>query len=249
MRMSGRVDGILSELATVERLRASHAADAALLRRVIALKDYQSRRFARTYADLLAHPRYGTPARFFLDELYGPHEFADRDAQFARMVPSVVHLFPGELGSTIENLAQLHALSETLDDTMTRHLEGVDPIDARSYVRAWQATGQPESRRRQIALTLAVGQALDRYTRWRLLRTTLHMMRMPSRAAGLGALQRFLEVGFDAFSDMNGATEFLATIDSRERALADALESPAARAWAANGRGRWSEGGALDQLP
>ncbi len=247
--MSSRVERVLSELSSVARLRASHADDAALSQRLTALKDYQSRRFARTYADLLAHPRYGAAARFFLDELYGPQEFAERDAQFARVVPSVVQLFPRELGGTIESLAELHALSETLDDTMARYLQGVDPIDARAYVRAWQATGQPESRRRQIALTLAVGQSLDRYTRWRLLRTTLHMMRMPARAAGLGALQRFLEVGFDAFAEMKGATEFLATVDSREHELADALDSPAARAWADTGSDRWCEGGALGQLP
>lgn len=247
--MSWRVDRILAELSSVDRLRASHAADAALGQRVIALKDYQSRRFARTYADLLVDPRYASAARFFLEQLYGPHEFADRDAQFARVVPSIVVLFPGELGSTIETLAELYTLSETLDDAMARHLQGVDPIDARSYVRAWQATGEPASRRRQIALTLAVGRSLDRYTRWRLLRTTLHMMRMPARAAGLGALQRFLEAGFDAFSEMNGAAGFLATIDARERALADALEGPAARAWARNGTGGWSAGGALEQLP
>src|SRR5574337_642 len=247
--MSWRIDRILAALSSVDRLRASHAADAALRQQVIALKDYQSRRFARTYADLLVHPRSGAAARFFLQELYGPHEFADRDAQFARVVPSIVHLFPGELGETIESLAELHALSEMFDDAMARHLRGVDPIVARSYVRAWQATGEPESRRRQIALTLAVGRALDRYTRWRLLRTTLHMMRVPARAAGLGALQRFLEVGFDAFSEMGGAAEFLATIDSRERAFADALEGSAARAWACSGAGPRPDGDALEQLP
>src|SRR5574340_1383753 len=81
--MSWRIDRILAALSSVERLRASHAGDAALHQQVIALKDYQSRSFARTYADLLVHPRYGAAARFFLQELYGPHEFADRDAQFA----------------------------------------------------------------------------------------------------------------------------------------------------------------------
>src|SRR5574340_1682572 len=121
--MSWRIDRILAALSSVERLRASHAGDAALHQQVIALKDYQSRSFARTYADLLVHPRYGAAARFFLQELYGPHEFADRDAQFARVVPSIVHLFPGDLAGTIETLAELHALSETLDDAMARHLE------------------------------------------------------------------------------------------------------------------------------
>ncbi len=232
--MSATIDRILGELTVVERLRAAHAAEPAQRARVMAVKDFQSRRFGRCYADLLADPRYRSAARFFLDELYGPFEFADRDAQFARVVPSVVRLFPAELGSTLEDLAQLHAMSERLDDRMARFLEAehLATVDARAYVRAWQATGEPESRRRQIALTLGVGRSLDRHTRHRLLRLTLRMMRAPARAAGLGALQRFLEVGFDAFAAMNGASWFLSTVDTRERALADALETPASLSWA-----------------
>ena len=39
----------------------------------------------------------------------------------------------------------------------------------------------------------------------------------------MGALQTFLENGFDAFGAMRGAREFLATIQSRETALAARL--------------------------
>jgi hypothetical protein len=45
-------------------------------------------------------------------------------------------------------------------------------------------------------------------------------MRGPATAAGLAALQGFLERGFDTFRDMRGADHFLATIASRERSLA-----------------------------
>jgi hypothetical protein len=48
-------------------------------------------------------------------------------------------------------------------------------------------------------------------------------MRGPARAAGLAEVQRTLETGFDVFRAMKGAQEFIALIDSRERALADAL--------------------------
>ena len=91
------------------------------------------------------------------------------------------------------------------------------------YVAAWQATGRADDRERQIALTLTVGESLDRYTRRPLLRQSLRMMRAPARAAGLSELQRFLETGFDTFGAMRGAAEFLATVGTRERALAAAL--------------------------
>ena len=70
---------------------------------------------------------------------------------------------------------------------------------------------------------MSVGQALERYTRNRLLRQSLKLMRGPARAAGLGALQSFLEQGFDTFGAMRGATEFLDLVAQRERALARAL--------------------------
>lgn len=220
--MSEEARRILAELQTVERERARRAADPALGATVLALKAYQQQRFALSYADLLASPRYAAAARFFLEELYGPKDFSQRDAQFARVVPGLVRLFPEDIVNTVEVLARLHAVSETLDSTMATHLLGA-VIDANSYVRAWQRTGQPAQRDLQIDYTLRVGRDLDRLTRKPLLRASLHLMRAPARAAGVPALQHFLEVGFDTFKAMGGATEFLGTVEARERGLVRAL--------------------------
>jgi len=213
---------ILDQLRIVAGERQRRRADPALARRVGAVKQYQHARFAATYADLAAQPRYARATRFFLDDLYGPHDFAERDEQFVRIVPPLVKLFPREIVSTVSALAELHALSEALDSAMALVLPGPD-IDAAAYVSAWQAVGRPQSRERQIGLMLAVGTALDRYTRNTVLRHSLRLMRGAARAAGLGALQTFLETGFDTFREMRGANEFLATIESRERALAAVL--------------------------
>lgn len=221
------IDLITAQLGTVARLRALREADPQLAAQVQALKTYQAARFARCYADLLSHPRYAAAARFFLADLYGPQEFARRDAQFGRVVPALVRLFPGELVATVQSLGELHALTETLDDSAARHLDSL-PCTAAAYVRAWQAAGRPPAREQQIALTLSIGEALDRYTRSRVMRSTLKLMRGPANAAGLSDLQRFLETGFDAFGAMNGAREFLTIVAARERALAAALFAPGA---------------------
>jgi hypothetical protein len=194
----------------------------ALAAGVAAVKHYQHARFAGTYADMLAHPRYSRAAAFFLEDLYGPTDFTQRDAQFARVVPALVRLFPAELVETVLRLAQLHALSEQLDTAMAQALAGA-LVDGRRYGGAWRQVGRPEQRARQIDLMLAVGSALDRYTRSLLLRNTLRLMRGPAQAAGLGALQGFLETGFDTFKAMNGAQGFLSLIEQRERALAERL--------------------------
>jgi hypothetical protein len=234
---SPQADRIAGYLRTVAELRAGRTADPALGVQVTALKRYQALRFERCYADLLATPRYGGAARFFLEELYGPQEFAERDAQFGRIVPGLVRVFPQEIVGTVEKLGQLHALSEALDDTAAQHLPRRAPgslPSAADYVRVWQATGRAAAREQQIELTLAIGRALEGYTRSRMMRTTLRLMRGPAQAAGLAALQRFLEAGFDAFGAMKGADEFLACVGERERALAAALFAPdAAQALAA----------------
>ena len=236
---------ILESLAAVDAERRRRAAVPTLAGDVAALKAYQQKRFARTHASLLAHPRYGRAANFFLNELYGPQDFTQRDAQFSRIVPALVRLFPADTVATVESLAAVHALSERLDTAVAIHLAGAAPSRA-SYVRAWQATGEPAARARQIELVMSVGEALDRHTRSFVLRASLKAMRGPARAAGMGALQTFLESGFEAFGAMGGAKEFLATIHARETALAARLFEPEAVAAAT---GPLAPDDVLGQLP
>lgn len=215
---------ILAHLEAVAAERAQRAADPSLGERVTAIKRYQQRRFERSYADLLAHPRYAGASNFFLEELYGPSDFTQRDSQFARIVPALVRLFPSEVVATVERLGNLHALSEGFDTKMARALPH-PVVGAESYARAWQQCGDAAGRERQIALLLHVGASLDGLTRNPLLRHSLRLMRGPARAAGMAALQTFLEAGFDTFRAMRGAEEFLALVGHRERELANALFS------------------------
>jgi hypothetical protein len=215
-------DFILERLNVVAHERRRRAADAGLAGSVRGVKQFQHARFERTYADLLAQPRYAAAARFFLEDLYGPSDFTQRDDQFARVVPALVRLFPRDIVLTVKALAELHALSEVLDTAMGAVLEG-RPLDASAYQQAWCQVGRPADRERQISLMLQVGHALDRYTRNPLLRHSLRLMRGPAQAAGLQALQTFLESGFDTFKAMRGADTFLRTIAERERALAAEL--------------------------
>lgn len=216
------INALINQVALERRRRESVPG---LHAKVAAVKHYQQRRFTHTYNDLLTSKRYGAAARFFLDDLYGPRDFSQRDAQFARVVPALVRLFPSEIVHTVETLARLHALSEQLDSEMGRHVGTID-IRALDYISAWRSTARRADRALQIDLTLEVGAALDLYTRRPLLRHSLKLMRGPAKAAGLGELQRFLESGFDTFKEMQGANEFLRTIAIRERALADAIFDP-----------------------
>lgn len=209
---------ILEHLAAVQRERERRAASPDLMAGVQAVKAYQHKRFEETYADLLRSDRYGPAARFFLDELYGPTDFARRDQQFARVVPALVRLFRKEILETAEALASLHALSEALDSEMGAHFAS-DAAPEHAYRHAWRRTGRADDREQQIRLILLVGEKLDTLTRKPMLRTSLNMMRVPARAAGLAELQQTLERGFETFRSMRGAAEFLATIGQRESAI------------------------------
>lgn len=210
---------ILLCLSQVEFERSRRAANGSLALRVREVKRYQHARFAVTYADLLADRYTAGAARFFLEDLYGPKDFSERDAQFARVIPGLVRLFPAELCETVLSLARLHALSERLDTEMGLAMDGPG-LDGPSYGQAWRQVGRSDDRNAQIALMQEVGTALERHTRRPLLRQSLRLMRGPASAAGFGALQAFLERGFDTFRALRDAKGFLNTIATRERALA-----------------------------
>jgi len=216
------------ELASVRELRGAARAEAAVARDRATLRTWQAERFARTYADLLAAPRYAAAAAFFLSDLYGPADPAARDEAVARSLPTMVRLLPVAALDTIARAVELDALSERLDLAMVgafrrRQPSGELAITEASYAEAYRAAAERGERERQIDLVHRIGLALDHLARTPLLAGALAMMEAPARAAGVAALHDFLARGFRAFRQMRGAAEFLATVDARERRINERL--------------------------
>lgn len=214
---------IREAVAEVERLRKESRDVPGIGLAVAHVKRFQARRFAGTYADLLASGPYRSAARFFMEELYSDRDFAERDAQFARIASAVERLFPRDVADTAAGLARLHALTESLDHDMARATRLEEEGDVAGYVRAWKAVGRREDRQQQLETVLSIGAELSRLTRTPGLRLMLKMMRAPASAAGMSSLQRFLEAGFDTFATVartsGGAERFLTTIRDREQQL------------------------------
>ncbi len=226
--MDASAHQIHAALQAVADLRRERAANPALARASAEVKRFQARRFRATYADLLQNPRYKTAAQFFLDELYSDRDYAQRDQQFDRIAGTIARIFPQAVVNTAAALAEVHALTERLDDQMARQWQqaqdGASHEDeCARYVRSWRAVADPAARHHQLDVVQQLGQSLNRLTRMPGLRTMLKMMRRPAAAAGLESLQKFLESGFDAFADMRGADEFLRVIQSRETAWIESL--------------------------
>ena len=227
-------DTIRNCIADVTALRTHRTGNPALARAVLEVKELQSRRFTGTYADLMADPIVLPATRFFLEELYSPGDFSARDDQFGRIAGTLQTVFPKPVVQTAVSLALLHAQTEELDHAMGHAWLTLASArgEAARYTSAWRAVGERQARHQQLASVITIGQELTRLTRLPGLRTMLRMMRRPAQAAGLGALQHFLETGFDTFGELarqRGAVErFLATVEERESRLMQTMfEAPA----------------------
>lgn len=206
------------------RLHERRRADPGRARALERLASWQASRMERTYADLAGEPRYAGAIAFFQSDLYGAADFAQRDADLARIVPILARTLPRRLIATIAQATELNALSQELDEALLSRLPRADGFfSVAEYCAAYRSLPERDARERQIALIGEVGAGLDQYVRRPFIQSALTMMRQPARLAGLAVLQDFLERGVKAFRKMHGAQEFLTTIDRRERALMAAI--------------------------
>jgi len=232
---AGIAEAIRADLARVKSLReAARRAGNDRLR----LRGWQADRLAKTYPDLLASPRYRRAARFFLDDLYGPKDFAERDDEVARILPSMTRVLPVAAVRTFGLAVELDCLSEALDAQLIAALrsgaarDAELKIDAKRYADAYRRCANRPARERQIRLVREIGEALDALARKPLVAKAVEMMRGPAHLAGLGELHEFLESGFVAFRDMQGAGEFLDTVERRERRIMEQLFAGASEPFA-----------------
>jgi hypothetical protein len=213
----------------LERLKVLRGTGAARANgeRIAAVKRWQTARLMKTYADLAANPRYRAATAFFVDDLYGPKDFSARDAAMLRIVPVMARVLPAKAVESAALSVELEALSEDLDQRLAQALPDAI-VEEASYAAAYRCSAAAEERAHQIQLIVEVGRRLDALVHWPFVHRTLKLMRSPARLAGLTDLQDFLERGFAAFAAMDGAGEFLATIQRRETEILKRLFSGAA---------------------
>ncbi len=185
------------------------------------LQAWQARRLERSFEAFLEDPERRPAARFFLTDVYGDHDFTQRDADIARVLPMMQRLLPAPLLDTIASGIELGVLTHAFDLRVAQALQALAPrrraLDATLYAQAYRQAGHPRARARQIELIHEVGEGLAAALRMPGVGTLLKLSRLPARAAGLGELQSFLERGFGAFAGLGDAGAFLADIQRSER--------------------------------
>jgi len=218
------VERLLHHLDRAAALRAAAADSPKLEESRQLLRVWQAARLARTHADLLASPRMGLAAAFFLSDLYGAEDLTKLDANVRRIAPTMKRLLPVAGLQIVGEAIELEALSEELDFAMAKVLGAeAGKLTGTSYADAYRKVDRRADRERQISLIENLGRALDRLVHQPFVGTTLSMMRWPAYVAGLSELQDFLQRGYEAFVKLGGADEFLALVVGRERALLNAL--------------------------
>jgi hypothetical protein len=83
--------------------------------------------------------------------------------------------------------------------------------------------GNYEVRLQQLDVVQDVGNGVDSLARFPMICMVLRAARRPARTSGWLELHDFMERGFAAFKEMNGADNFLATVMQRERLILDRI--------------------------
>jgi len=194
---------------------------------LLRLRAWQSVRLAQTYADLLESHRYGPACRFFLNELYAPRDFSQRDQDIEYLYAIMSSFLPEFLIKVVRKAIEMNDLTNELDWALSRvlvqNLGVTDQITPELYAEAYRICDNYAERAHQIHLIGEVGRMVDRGTRIPLIGVTLHLARHPARRAGWGELHDFLEKGYTAFKHMGRADAFLKTVQERETGILERI--------------------------
>ena len=211
----GRLANLLADNAA---RRTTDASDPTLGERLVRLREWQAARLAATYADFAASPRYAAAVSFF-GELYGGDDLTPRDRDLARAAGALERMLPHPALATLEGAIELELTTQDLDARLARCLAPAAPVTWARYAEAYRRSATRSEREAQLGSILSLGRSLDALVAKPGLGLLLRLTRAPARAAGLDALQGFLERGHAAFRVTHGAEEFLATVGARESQL------------------------------
>lgn len=191
------------------------------------LSAWQSLRLSRTHADMLRDVRFSQGCRFFLDDIYAPKDFSQRDYDGHRIYNFMNRFLPEATLAPLAMALEVNALTQQLDlalaETLREHLGVVDRFDRAQYEEAYRLCNNYGTRLRQIRLIVAVGKQLERVRRVPFIATTLRLARGPAHRLGWFEMQDFLERGYLAWKSIAEPDTFLATIETRETAILDRI--------------------------
>ncbi len=190
------------------------------------LRAWQTDRLSRSYADLLADPRYQPATEFFRHGIYAPQDFSQRDQDLQQIYTALEGVMPNLVRETLDNVNELNRLTAVLDqnliDTLINQLGVTDTITVPLYAQAYRLCNNYDERSRQIDLIMEIGDGVNRLAHIPFINFSLRLARGFTRWSTWAEVQTFFEEGLAAFRHMgDNADIFLQIIEERER---DSLE-------------------------
>jgi len=184
---------------------------------VQALQEWQCQRLLATHETLAKEARYQSAMQFFVDELYGPKDFSQRDADLARVVPKLAAVLPDKAMLALKDAVAVNALSFDLDLDLVNHLDG--HLNALSYATAYRKCNRLADRQQQIDIIYHLGEQLAEVVHIRGVSMIIKLARKPAQLAGLLSLHEFLEQGFHAFKKIGDVHDFINPVLNKEREI------------------------------
>ncbi|WP_334032076.1 FFLEELY motif protein [Alteromonas sp. P256] len=192
------------------------------------LQAWQCQRLLVSHDDLAKQQRYQKAMAFFVEELYGPKDFSQRDADLVRVIPKLAKVLPEKAMNAMNDALSLNALSFDLDMEMAQYLNkhfATQSINRDSYAQAYRSVGRKDDRESQITIISHLGDQLADVIKVRGIGMLISMSRRPAKMAGLLALHEFLDRGFNAFKAIGDVQSFIQPVLERETRLMEILLS------------------------
>jgi hypothetical protein len=201
------------------------AEKAGLMPRIRMVQAWQCKRLLATHRDMYEHKRFRPAVDFFINELYGPSDFSQRDQDIARIVPKMSKFLPEKALQSLASALHLNTLSFELDFDLAKQL-GESPINYETYASAYIGCDNLAVRQQQIDYIRTLGHDLADVVKMKGITSLLFISRKPAKMAGVLALHEFLEKGFKAFKNLGNVEDFILPIVNKEQLIVQQLSDP-----------------------
>ena len=219
--MSNTLDKILQSLQAIEHMNLL-ITEQGLTDAIRKLQTWQTNRLLVTHDDLWNSERFKPAMQFFVDELYGPRDFSQRDIEMARAVPTMTKIIPNKGLISLQTALRLNCLSLELDIALAQKL-GSEVINRSRYFDCYRYSSNQSQREEQIQLLEHLSIDLPKVVKIPGISVILMLSRKPAKIAGVESLHTFLEKGFNSFKKIGHVHDFIDPVISREREMMHAL--------------------------
>jgi hypothetical protein len=213
--MSEILEKIIEHLQQTEKMQEQIAQEN-MSQGIRQLQSWQTKRLLLTHDDLWTSKQFKPAMQFFIDEIYGPKDFSQRDSELARVVPKMAKLLPNKALVSLEAALNLNVLSLAMDIALIEHL-GDEELNRDTYFACYRKCDNQTQREQQLQLLEDLGLDLAQVVKIKGISTMLTLSRKPAKLAGVLSLHEFLERGFKSFRKLGKVHDFIDPIVSKER--------------------------------